>query len=110
MDMLSWENQIQRHRDLLRKSQSANEHHAVLAAAQAQHDNARPPMLRSITLWLRKRLPTRYNDRQETVPPASTIAQADLPDPCLRAWTHNWLLSKGIFDALTRWSHDAACA
>lgn len=79
MDMLSWENQIQRHRDLLRKSQSANERHADTIANQQIHHHARTPLLRSITLWLRKRLSTRYNQPQETAQPVPTIAQADLP-------------------------------
>jgi hypothetical protein len=79
MDRLAWENQLQRHRDMLRKAESANECHAGVIAKLAQHDNPRLPIFRGLILWLRKWLPTRYNHWQETVPPAPTIAQADLP-------------------------------
>ena len=79
MNMLSWENEVQRQRDMLRKAQ-ANALREVALVANRQRRKARILQLyRGLFTWLRKRLHTRYNENLETTRRRHSAAHADPP-------------------------------
>ena len=79
MNMLAWETEVQRHRDMQCKAQAFALGEIALAANRQRRKVRFLQLYHNFFTWLRKHLPTGYNQQAETLRRAQTIAQADPP-------------------------------
>jgi hypothetical protein len=79
MNILAWEIQLQRQRDMLRKAQAAGLGEIALAANRQRRRAHFLRLYHSLFGWLHKHLQTRYNDNLETARQKPSVAHADPP-------------------------------
>jgi hypothetical protein len=79
MNILSWEIETQRHRDMLRKAQAAELGEIALAANRQRRKGRSLRLYTILFKWLRKPFQSRYNQHTEPVRHVQSVAHADPP-------------------------------